>query len=118
MIIALGRLAVLATAFTLATIFVGWWAVAAVGVLWGGAAGGEVRYAGRLAGLAAGIGWLALVAGGAPLRETVTLATTVGHLLSVPGLMLATATLGLGAVLGLLGSWLGSGLRAWRAGPQ
>ena len=111
MTVTVGRVALLAAAFALVTIAAGWWTVAAVAVFWGFLAGNSVRYPGLQAGVAAGIGWLALIVGGAPLRETARLAASVGQLLSVPGPALVVVTLGLGSMLGLLGSWLGSSIR-------
>ena len=55
------RLVILAMAFALITIAVGWWAVAVVGVLWGWLAGSAIRYHRTLGAVAAGVAWLAIL---------------------------------------------------------
>lgn len=108
------RVVGLAGAFALITIAVGWWAVAAVGVLWGMVAGSAVRRANLLSGLAAGVGWFTLLAVGATRDETGALMATVSRLFSLPAPLLVAATVGLGLFLGFLGSWSGSALRSSR----
>lgn len=105
------RLAVLGVAFALATIALGWWALVPVGILWGLVAASHVRRASLVAGLAAGAGWLGLLAVAAPVEETATLLTTASRLLSLPAPLIVTVTVGLGALLAFLGSWLGLRLR-------
>lgn len=105
------RLAILAIAFALITVAVGWWAVAVVGVLWGWLAGNGIRYHRTLGAGAAGLAWLAILTAGAFRREGRALLATVSDLFSVPAVLLVTATVGLGVLLGFLGSWLGSRLR-------
>ena len=105
------RLALLAVAFALITIAVGWWAVAVVGVLWGRLAGGEIRYHRILGAVAAGLAWLAILTAGALRGEGRALLAAVSGLFSVPAVLLVAATVGIGVLLGFLGSWLGSRLR-------
>ena len=105
------RLATLAAAFALITVAVGWWAVAVVGVLWGWLAGSGIRYHRILGAAAAGMAWLTILTAGACMGEGRALLATVSGLFSVPAVLPVTATVGLGVLLGFLGSWLGSGLR-------
>ncbi len=105
------RLAILAVAFALITITVGWWAVPVVGVLWGWLAGNGIRYHRIFGAVAAGMAWLAILTAGALRGEGRALVATVFGLFSIPAVVLVTATVGLCVLLGFLGSWLGSGLR-------
>jgi len=105
------RLAILAVAFALITIAVGWWAVAVVGMLWGWMAGTRVRHGRTLGAGAAGLAWLAVLAIGAVQGEGRALLGVVSDLFPVPGALVVTATIGLGALLAWLGAWLGIGLR-------
>ena len=105
------RLIILTVAFVLITIAVGWWAVALVGVLWGWLAGSGIRYPRVLGAAAAGLAWLAILTSGALSEEGRALLTTVSGLFSVPGALVVIATVGIGALLGFLGSWVGSWLR-------
>ncbi len=104
------RLIVLTAAFVLITIAVGWWAVALVGVLWGWLAGTEIRYPRVLGAASAGLAWLAILTSGALSGEGRALLTTVSGLFSVPGALVVIATVGIGVLLGFLGSWLGARL--------
>lgn len=105
------RLALLAVAFALITIAVGWWAVAVVGVLWGWLAGSGIRYHRILGAVAAGLAWLAILTAGALRGEGRALLAAVSGLFSIPAVLLVGATVGIGVLLGFLGSWLGSRLR-------
>ncbi len=106
------RLAILAIAFALITVAVGWWAVAVVGVLWGWLAGSGIRYHRTLGAGAAGLAWLAILIADVLPGEGRALLATVSGLFSVPAVLLVAATVGIGVLLGFLGSWLGSRLRA------
>ena len=106
-----GRLAILAVAFALTTIAVGGWAVAVVGMLWGWLAGTRIRYGRTLGAGAAGLAWLAILAFGAVQGEGRALLGVVSGLFPVPGALVVTATIGLGALLAWLGAWLGIVLR-------
>ncbi len=105
------RLVILAMAFALITIAVGWWAVAVVGVLWGWLAGSAIRYHRTLGAVAAGVAWLAILTSAGFMGEGRALLAAVSGLFSVPAVLPVAATVGIGALLGFLGSWLGSRLR-------
>lgn len=110
--IAIFRLLMLVAAFAVANRVLGWWSAAGVGILWGLLAKGGSRPA-LTSGVAAGAAWLALLVT-LPLDETRNLADVLGRLLSTPPVVLATATVGLGVLLGFLGGWLGAALsRRW-----
>ena len=103
----------LIVAFALITVAVGWWAVAPVGVLWGWLAGAMTRFPRLLGAAAAGLSWLAILTVGAIEGEGQALLNTVAGLFAVPGALVVLATVGLGVLLGFLGSWLGC-----RLGPN
>lgn len=105
------RLVILAVAFALITVAVGWWAVAVIGVLWGWLAGSAIRHHRTLGAAAAGMAWLAILTAGALGDEGRALLATVSGLFAVPAVLLVTVTVGIGVSLGFLGSWLGSNLR-------
>jgi hypothetical protein len=105
------RLIILTAAFALITIVVGWWAVALVAVLWGWLAGTDIRYPRVLGAAAAGLAWLGILASSALSEEGKALLATVSGLFSVPGALVVIATVGIGVLLGFLGSWLGAQLR-------
>jgi hypothetical protein len=111
------RLAVLAVAFALITIAVGWWAVAVVGVLWGWLAGSGIRYTRTLSAVAASLAWLAILTVGAVRGEGRALLEAISGLFPVPGALVVAATIGLAALLAGLGAWLGTGLRP-ASGPS
>jgi len=92
------RIALLSAAFAVATMVLGWWAPALVGVAWGFLARAR-PVAAREAGLAALIGWgvlLLLTAAHAPVA---TLLQRMGAIMRVPPALLVLTTLVLGSVL-------------------
>jgi hypothetical protein len=100
------RIVLLAAAFATATLVLGWWSVAAVGILWGVVAGPE-RHAGRTAALAASLGWLALLAVTALQGPVLRVAERVGGVLGVPWPAVVVITLVFPALLGGVGGWGG-----------
>jgi hypothetical protein len=86
------RGAMLASAFALATAFLGWWTVPAIGALWGIIAPRGTR-AGTTAALAATTGWLALLVVAALRGPAWELAAKVGGVLALPGWAFVVLTL-------------------------
>src|SRR6266852_7908837 len=100
------RLVLLTTAFTLATVWFGWWSVPVLGVAWG-----LVGRGGRPAvegGLAAGAGWGLLLLWSARVGPVGTLAQKLGALAHVPGAVFIGLTLVLPSLLAVTAAWLAS----------
>ena len=104
------RLTLLGTAFTLATVALGWIAVPAVGVLWGLIASATNRPA-LTAGAAALLAWAILLTWTAFAGPVWALLERMGGILHAPGTILLIATLVLAGVLATLGASVGAGIR-------
>ncbi|NNG17224.1 MAG: hypothetical protein HKM89_12160 [Gemmatimonadales bacterium] len=108
------RLALLGTAFALATVALGWIAVPAVGVLWGLVSSAPHRPA-LTASAAALLAWAVLLTWTAFAGRLSALLERMGGILQVPGIILLIATLGLAGVLAALGALGGAEIRRLRA---
>jgi hypothetical protein len=104
------RLALLGTAFALATWEFGWIAVPTVGILWGFIASATRRPA-LTAGAAALIAWAILLSWTAFAGRLSALLERIGGILQVPGSSLLIATLVLAGVLAALGASVGAEIR-------
>ncbi len=100
------RVALLTAAFAVATMVLGWWSVAAVGLLWGAIAGPE-RQPVRTAAASAALGWMVLLAITALQGPVLRVADRVGGVLGVPWPVVVVITLAFGGVVGGVGAWVG-----------
>ena len=104
------RIVLLAAAFAVATVALGWWAVPVLGAAWGIAAG-TARRTMLTAGVCAALGWgalLALFAMGAPIADV---ASKVGAIMKVGGIGLIALTLIFPALLAASAAGVTSALR-------
>jgi hypothetical protein len=108
------RIVLLATAFAMVTAAVGWWGVAATGVLWGWWAGRDVARPVVHSIVAAVVGWSALLGLAAPGGGLGRLAERLGTLLGLPGGITIVVTLSVAVVLAGSGTWFGASVR----GPE
>jgi hypothetical protein len=102
----LARLLLLALAFALATIALGWWAVPLVAAAWALVRRGEPASASAAAGAA--IGWAALLAWIALRGPLVPLASQLGGVMGIPAVVLPAVTLFYPAVLAWSAAYLTS----------
>lgn len=86
------QIGLLGLAFALATALFGWWAVPALGCLWGAYERAHSRPA-LVAALAAGFGWLLLLGWNAVSGPLLLLAKRASGVLGVPSLTLIALTL-------------------------
>jgi hypothetical protein len=100
------RLMLLTAAFALISVALPWWSVAALALAWGWIAGGSARPAD--AGLAAALGWMALLGVAAVEGPLAVLAGRLGELFHAPSAVLPLVTVLFAAILG----WSGAGLGA------
>ncbi len=100
------RLVLLATAFAAATMALGWWSVAAVGIVWGAVAG-PGRHPVRTAAAAAALGWTGLLTITAVQGPVLRVAERVGGVMGVPWPMVVVMTLVFAGVVGGVGGWVG-----------
>ncbi|UCF41008.1 MAG: hypothetical protein JSW43_01310 [Gemmatimonadota bacterium] len=107
------RVGLLALAFALATAAFGWWSVALLGAVWGGVAVVASR-PGVTAGVAAGVGWVVLLAVTAAQGPVWDLAQRVGGVLALPGWLVPVVTVAFGVLLGGSAAELAVGARTWR----
>jgi len=105
------RIALLALAFAMMTLAVGWWGVAVVGVLWGWWSGRTPSRPILHAAIAAVLGWAGWLGVTAARGELVALADRLGTVLGQPAVLPLGATLGIAAVLAGLGTWAGLAIR-------
>ena len=103
-----GRLILLAAAFALGSIALGWWSAALVGVLWGWLANDQVGYATLVAGTAALLGWGALLGWTMLTGETEALLASMSSLFGIPGSLFPLASVTIGVLLGAWGAWSGA----------
>lgn len=104
------RIMLLAAAFAIATVALGWWTVPVLGAAWGLAAGSDRRTM-LTAGVCAALGWgalLALFALGAPIGDV---ASKVGAIMKVGGIGLIAVTLVFPALLAASAAGVTSALR-------
>jgi hypothetical protein len=108
------RLLLLAGAMAAATVAVGWWGVPAVGAAWGIL---SRRQRGRAltAGLAAMLGWGALLVVAAARGPVGTLSTELGSLFSIKALGVYAITLALPGLLALTAAVVARSLAVARA---
>ena len=85
------RVALLALAFAVGTVGLGWWTVPVLGVAWGVVARAHGRAA-LTAALAAGTAWLLLLGWAAVQGPVGSLATKVGGVMGLPGTVLLAIT--------------------------
>ena len=104
------RVALLATAFALGCFALGWWSAAVIGVLWGWLVRDQVRYPTLLAGVAGIIGWSTLLGFSALTGETGLLLASMATLFGIPGFLFPAASVTIGALLAVLGTWAGAGI--------
>ncbi len=104
------RVALLAMAFALGCVALGWWSAAIIGVLWGWLARDRVRYPAVLAGAAGAIGWTILLGMTALAGEAGPLLVSMAALFGIPGLLFPAASVTVGALLAALGTWVGTGI--------
>ena len=106
----LARWLVLVVGLTLATWLMGWWAVPALGALWGAVRG--LQRDALAAGLAAMVAW-GLLLGHASIRGPVAeLAVTLGGILNVPAAVLVLMTLLFSGLLAASSAGMAAGMRA------
>ena len=89
---AMVRIAMLALAFALATVALGWWGVPIVGAVWGAIGRGRRRPA-VTAAVAALLGWAGLLLWSAARGPLLSLAAKLGATLMLPGAGLVVVTL-------------------------
>ena len=104
------RVALLATAFALGCFALGWWSAAVIGVFWGWLVRDRDRYQAILAGVAAIIGWSTLLCFAALTGETGPLLASMAILFGIPGFLFPAAAVTIGALLAVLGTWVGAGI--------
>ena len=92
------RLSLLSVAVGLATAWLGWWAVPAIGVLWGLLAPRESQ-ASLTVSCAAALGWAGLLVISAVRGPMWELADKVGGMLAIPGWLFVVVTVAFPAVL-------------------
>lgn len=105
------RFVLLAAAFALGTWVLGWWAILAVGVLWGWVARRTSAPA-RTAMGAAVLGWAALLGWTAVQGPVWVVAQRVGPILFLPGWLFVVLTLIFPGILAVLATEVGSGIGA------
>lgn len=103
------RLVLLALAFVIATVLVGWWGVPLTGAAWGLLARLAPRCA-LVASAAALLAWGGLLVWGAVRAPLAPLASTVGGALGVPGAALVLLTLAFAAMLAWAAARTAAGL--------
>lgn len=103
------RLLLLAAAFALISVALPWWSVAALALAWGWIAGSSARPVD--AGLAAALGWGALLLVAAVQGPLGVLAVRLGELFHAPRVVLPVLTVLFAGALG----WSASGIGAWGA---
>ena len=104
------KVALLAAAFAVATVALGWWTVPVLSAAWGIAARGDDRST-LTAGVSAALAWgalLALFAMGAPIADV---ASKVGAIMKVGGVGLVALTLVFPALLAASAAGVTSALR-------
>ena len=92
------RLILLAAAFALATLALGWWTVPLLGAAWAVLDSGR-RWTAVTASLGATLGWAALLLWNASYSAYGTLQSRVGAIFGAPGALLVVVTLLLAAAL-------------------
>lgn len=107
------RFLLLACAFALGTWTFGWWAVPIIGAIWGLFARGSAG-SGLTAGVAAALGWGALLGFDAVGGRLVPLLSRLAPMFALPGFVLLLVTLVLAAML----AWLAAGVTGALAAPR
>jgi hypothetical protein len=109
--------ALLAVAFALGCIALGWWSAALIGVLWGWRVRHRRRHSALIAGIGAAIGWSILLGWTALVGEAGALLATMASVFGVPGFLIPGVTVTIGSVLAVLGSWVGATLPSGMTHP-
>ena len=110
----LGSLVLLAAAFAIATVVLGWWAVPVVAAAWGLVRRGLPR-SGALAAAGAALGWAALLAWTALRGPLGTLAGQLAGIFGVPAAVLPVVALVFAALLAWSAAHLTGALVAGRS---
>ena len=105
------RIVLLAAAFAVATVLLGWWGVPVVAIAWG-FLGRESRGAGVGAGISALIAWAFLLAWSASRGPVGNLAATLGEIMGAPAAALVALVLIFPAALAWAGARAASGFAA------
>jgi hypothetical protein len=103
------RIVLLAGAFALATVALPWWAVALLALIWGWIAGAGARP--MDAGVAAALGWAALLGVAAIQGAVGVLAGRLGGLFHAPATVLPLVTVLFAGALGWCGTGAGKAAR-------
>lgn len=111
------RFLALAFAFSLGSLFVGWWTVPLVGFAWGLVGGPFVR-PGLLGAAGAALSWALLLAWATTRGPVWHLTTQVGAVLGIPGWALVIVAIAFAALLGGTAATLGASLRPRRREPD
>lgn len=107
------RLLLLALAFALGTVVLGWWAVPVIGLAWG-VIDRSRPAAAWIAALAAGLGWDGLLSWAGVEGPIGRLAAQVGSIMGIPGWGLVVATLLLPMLLAGTAAMVGAGIAGKR----
>ncbi len=92
------RVVLLALAFAIATVLIGWWGVPLTGAAWG-VLGRLAPRSALVASASAVLAWSGLLLWGAARAPVASLASTVGGALGVPGAALVVLTLAFAAIV-------------------
>ncbi len=106
------RVVLLAAAFALVTVALPWWSVAVLAVAWGWIAGTTTKPI--TAGLAAALGWVALLGVAAMQGPVGVLAARLGELFHTPAAVLPALTVLFAGAL----SWCGAGVGKAASGKR